>query len=117
MWLLQVAVKADKICAATRAKSWTKAPSTHIIHANDDVLAIPLSPPHLPALDPFTPHTQLLQEAVDADEPVVPYDKLDQGAKQIISDVMQRQALVASGALDLENGLDDFRVVLGKSGL
>ncbi len=54
---------------------------------------------------------------MDADEPVVPYDKMDDGAKQLVENLLERQAMVSSGALDLENGFDDFRVVLGQAGL
>lgn len=45
---------------------------------------------------------QLLQEAVAADEPVVGYDDLDEGARNLIEDFRERQWMVVS-ALKIAN--------------
>jgi len=58
-------------------------------------------------------HVQLLQEAVEADEPVVGVDDLDEGAREILESLRDRQAMVAAGLFDLKNSFDDFRVVIG----
>ncbi|KAL4440288.1 hypothetical protein ABPG75_003289 [Micractinium tetrahymenae] len=59
---------------------------------------------------------EVLQEAVHADEPVQPYDQLDDSAKGLIEAIQERQAYINAGLIDPE-GFDDFRVVLGESGL
>ncbi|PNH03506.1 hypothetical protein TSOC_010430 [Tetrabaena socialis] len=56
---------------------------------------------------------QVLQEAVDADEPVVACDQLDEGARALLAELLDRQAAVAEGEFDLENSFDDFRLVVG----
>ena len=58
-------------------------------------------------------HPQLLKEAVEADEPVVGCDEMDPGAREILEDLRERQAMVAAGMIDLETSFDDFRVVIG----
>jgi hypothetical protein len=60
---------------------------------------------------------ELLKEAVDADEPHVPYDDMDESAKDLLDSMLERQAYINSGLLDLENGFDDFRIVLSDSSL
>ncbi|CAG9466502.1 unnamed protein product [Pedinophyceae sp. YPF-701] len=58
-------------------------------------------------------HLEILQEMVDADEPVQSYDELDPEAQDIVDQLRERQALVAAGHIDLERSFDDFRLVLG----
>ncbi|KAG2483923.1 hypothetical protein HYH03_017244 [Edaphochlamys debaryana] len=60
---------------------------------------------------------QVLQEAVDADERVVPVEEMDEGGRALLEELLERQALVAEGALNLETSFDDFRLVLGDSTL
>lgn len=60
---------------------------------------------------------ELLQEAVDADEPVVPYDEMNDEAKELLERLLERQAMVHQGSIDLQNGFDDFRVVIGEKSL
>ena len=55
----------------------------------------------------------MLKEAVEADEPSVGYDDMDEGAREIYEDLRERQAMVSCGMLDLERSFDDFRVVIG----
>ncbi|KAG1659791.1 hypothetical protein FOA52_015892 [Chlamydomonas sp. UWO 241] len=62
-------------------------------------------------------HVELLREAVDADEPTVGCDDLDDGARQILDELRERQALVAAGWLDLETSFDDYRLVIGDATL
>jgi hypothetical protein len=52
-----------------------------------------------------------------ADEPTVPYDSMDPEAKELLDSLLERQAYVNAGLIDLENGFDDFRVVIGESSL
>lgn len=76
-------------------------------------LPIPLLPTLLCAF-PLTANTdQLLKEAVEADEPSVGYDDMDEGAREIYEDLRERQAMVSCGMIDLERSFDDFRVVIG----
>jgi hypothetical protein len=60
---------------------------------------------------------EILREAVDADEPLTPYDDLDERAKDLIEDIQERQRMIQTGEFDLENSFDDFRVVIGERGL
>ena len=60
---------------------------------------------------------ELLKDAVDADEPHVAYDDMDEGAKDLLDSMLERQAYINAGMLDLENGFDDFRIVLSDSSL
>ena len=60
---------------------------------------------------------QLLQDAVDADEPVVPYEQLDPDAKELLESILERQAMINEGMIDPVNGFDDFRVVIGENSL
>jgi uncharacterized membrane protein YgcG len=90
-------------------------------------------------------HLQLLREAVDAEETRADAAALDAaamgsgggggggggeegeeggdgksgggGAAELLRQLRERQELVASGALDLEHGFDDFRLVLSDEGL
>jgi hypothetical protein len=84
-------------------------------------------------------HLELLREAVDADETPADAAALDaaaavggsgggsgegngdghshSGAAELARQLRERQALVASGELDLEHGFDDFRLVLSDEGL
>lgn len=41
-------------------------------------------------------HVQLLREAVEADERITPYDDLDEGARSLVEDVMEKQWQVVS---------------------
>jgi len=59
----------------------------------------------------------LLKEAVEADEPVVPYDEMSDEAKELLERLLDRQAMVNEGYIDIENGFDDFRVVIGEKSL
>ena len=60
---------------------------------------------------------ELLKDAVDADEPHVAYDDMDESAKDLLDSMLERQAYINAGMLDLENGFDDFRIVLSDSSL
>ena len=60
---------------------------------------------------------ELLKDAVDADEPHVPYDDMDDSAKDLLDSMLERQAYINAGMLDLENGFDDFRIVLSDNSL
>ena len=60
---------------------------------------------------------ELLKDAVDADEPHVAYDDMDEGAKDLLDSMLERQAYINAGMLDLENGFDDFRIVLSDTSL
>ena len=60
---------------------------------------------------------ELLKDAVDADEPHVAYDDMDEGAKDLLDSMLERQAYINAGMLDLENGFDDFRIVLSDNSL
>lgn len=60
---------------------------------------------------------ELLQDAVQSDEPTQAYDEMDHEAKELLESLLDRQACVNAGLIDLENGFDDFRVVLGESSL
>ena len=60
---------------------------------------------------------ELLKDAVDADEPHVAYDDMDDSAKDLLDSMLERQSYINSGMLDLENGFDDFRIVLSDSSL
>lgn len=51
------------------------------------------------------------------DEPTVPYDEMDEGAKDLLDSLLERQAMVNAGLIDLENGFDDFRLVIGENSL
>jgi hypothetical protein len=83
-------------------------------------------------------HLELLREAVDAEETRADAAALDAaaavergggggdgdrggggggGAAELVRQLRERQELVASGALDLEHGFDDFRLVLSDDGL
>jgi hypothetical protein len=53
----------------------------------------------------------------DADEPSPAYDELDDGAKDLLESLLERQAMVNAGLIDLENGFDDFRLVIGENSL
>lgn len=59
----------------------------------------------------------LLKDAVDADEPHVSYDDMDESSKDLLDSMLERQAYINAGMLDLENGFDDFRIVLSDSSL
>lgn len=59
----------------------------------------------------------LLKDAVDADEPHVSYDDMDESAKDLLDSMLERQAYINAGMLDLENSFDDFRIVLSDSSL
>ena len=59
----------------------------------------------------------ILKDAVDADEPHVSYDDMDESAKDLLDSMLERQAYINAGMLDLENGFDDFRIVLSDSSL
>ncbi|CAD7697348.1 unnamed protein product, partial [Ostreobium quekettii] len=61
-------------------------------------------------------YMEVLQDLVSADEPVVPYDDLDDRAKELIEDIQERQQMVHEGLIDLE-GFDDFRVVIGENSM
>lgn len=60
---------------------------------------------------------ELLKDAVNADEPHVSYDDMDESSKDLLESMLERQAYINSGLLDLENGFDDFRIVLSDSSL
>ena len=60
---------------------------------------------------------ELLKDAVNADEPQTSYDDMDESAKDLLDSMLERQAYINSGLLDLENGFDDFRIVLSDSSL
>ena len=60
---------------------------------------------------------ELLKDAVNADEPHVSYDDMDESSKDLLDSMLERQAYINSGLLDLENGFDDFRIVLSDSSL
>lgn len=59
----------------------------------------------------------ILKDAVEADEPHVSYDDMDDSAKDLLDSMLERQAYINAGMLDLENGFDDFRIVLSDSSL
>jgi len=59
----------------------------------------------------------ILKDAVDADEPHVSYDDMDESAKDLLDSMLERQAYINAGMLDLENSFDDFRIVLSDSSL
>lgn len=76
--------------------------------------AWPAAPPPPPPTPTHSQtHTQVLREAVEADEPVAPYESLDESARLVLEELQERQALVSEGHLDLETSFDDFRIVLG----
>ncbi len=67
---------------------------------------------------------ELLQEAVQADEGPgggglggQQGGGMDPAALALLEELRERQAMVASGELDLERSFDDFRVVVGENGL
>ena len=60
---------------------------------------------------------ELLQDAVNSDEPHTSYDDMDDSAKDLLDSILERQAYVNAGLLDLENGFDDFRIVLSDESL
>jgi hypothetical protein len=64
---------------------------------------------------------ELLQEAVQADEGLGGGPggggPLDPSSLALLEELRERQAMVASGELDLERSFDDFRVVVGENGL
>ena len=60
---------------------------------------------------------ELLKDAVDADEPHVSYDDMDDSAKDLLDSMLERQSYINAGMIDLENGFDDFRIVLSDSSL
>jgi len=60
---------------------------------------------------------ELLQDAVHADEPSVSYDDMDEPAKELLDSILERQAYINAGLLDLENSIDDFRIVLSDKSL
>jgi hypothetical protein len=60
---------------------------------------------------------ELLQDAVHADEPHVSYDDMDEPAKELLDSILERQAYINAGLLDLENSIDDFRIVLSDKSL
>ena len=60
---------------------------------------------------------ELLQDAVHADEPNVSYDDMDEPAKELLDSILERQAYINAGLLDLENSIDDFRIVLSDKSL
>ena len=57
---------------------------------------------------------EILQELVQADEPAVAYDDLDERAKDLVDEVRERQQLIAEGLID-PDAFDDFRCVIGES--
>ena len=57
---------------------------------------------------------EILQELVQADEPAVAYDDLDERAKDLVNEVRERQQLIAEGLID-PDAFDDFRCVIGES--
>ncbi|KAK3236389.1 hypothetical protein CYMTET_53468, partial [Cymbomonas tetramitiformis] len=57
-------------------------------------------------------HFEVLTELVHADEPVVPYEELDDKAKDLIHDLQEHQEMINEGLIDPE-GFDDFRLVIG----
>jgi CS domain len=59
---------------------------------------------------------EILKEAVDADEPVTAYDEMEEGAKDLLDSMLERQAYINAGLIDPE-GFDDFRVVIGENSL
>lgn len=54
---------------------------------------------------------------MEADEPVVPYDSMDENSRLLLEELLERQAAVADGSFDLERSFDDFRLVLGDNTL
>eukprot|EP00890_Picochlorum_soloecismus_P002046 jgi/Picsp_1/2842/NSC_01068-R1_protein len=60
---------------------------------------------------------ELLQDAVHADERSVSYDDMDEPAKELLDSILERQAYINAGLLDLENSIDDFRIVLSDKSL
>lgn len=42
---------------------------------------------------------------------------MNEDAKELLESLLERQAYVNAGLIDLENGFDDFRIVLGESSL
>eukprot|EP00963_Diacronema_lutheri_P012210 scaffold1671_cov344-Pavlova_lutheri.AAC.39 len=57
-------------------------------------------------------HYEVLKELVHADEPTVPYDELDDDAKELLEELRERQELINEGLIDPE-AFDDFRCVIG----
>ncbi len=66
---------------------------------------------------------QILQEAVQCsnadacEDAAMASTDVQRQAALLVEQLRERQSMVASGQLDLENGFDDFRVVLGDAGL
>lgn len=58
-------------------------------------------------------HLELLKEAVEADEEVVPFEQMDEGAQEIFLALREKQAATVAGRHSLENSFDDFRCVIG----
>jgi len=56
---------------------------------------------------------QVLTEVVGADDPPLREDELDEGARELLRDMRERQAMVASGEIDLEASFDDFQIAVG----
>ena len=56
---------------------------------------------------------QILKEMMAADDPAQAYDDLSESAKDIVDEMRERQAMVASGEINLETSMDDYRLVLG----
>ncbi|KXZ53934.1 hypothetical protein GPECTOR_6g852 [Gonium pectorale] len=63
------------------------------------------------------PAVRVLQEAVEADEPLVPVESMDEGGRLLLEEMLERQAMIADGSFDLERSFDDFRLVVGDSTL
>ena len=57
-------------------------------------------------------HYEVLKELVNADEPTIPYDELDDDAKELLEELRERQELINEGLIDPET-FDDFRCVIG----
>ncbi|GLC42114.1 hypothetical protein PLESTM_001292900 [Pleodorina starrii] len=60
---------------------------------------------------------EVLREAVEADEPVLPYDSMDESSRLLLEELLERQSMVADGSFDLEKSFDDFRLVVGDNTL
>eukprot|EP00198_Chlamydomonas_reinhardtii_P001113 XP_001690448.1 predicted protein [Chlamydomonas reinhardtii] len=60
---------------------------------------------------------QVLSEAVEADEPLVPVEAMDEGGRLLLEELIERQEMIADGSFDLENSFDDFRLVVGDNTL
>jgi hypothetical protein len=45
------------------------------------------------------------------------WEDMDEGGRLLLEELRERQQMVAEGLIDLERSFDDFRVVVGESGL